>query len=104
MLTYDILSSSPPSELLPQLEAICDWHSLVIADAGTLKSFPGSRHWHLRRAKMPGVMEVTYRQEANQLWVSVHDNRDGGWARRACPNFARALARQVGGRARKRSL
>lgn len=103
MLTYDILSTSLTSELLPQLEATCESHGLVIADAGTLNSFPGSHHWRLRRAKMPGVLEVTYRQGETQVWVSVHDNRDGGWARQACPKFARALARRVSGQARKRS-
>ena len=101
MLVYEITASSPPTRLTPALVAAGVPHGLHIALSTELKTYPGSRHWHLRRADLPGVLEVTYWPKRNRLWVSVRANRDGGWARQACPLFARALAAQIAGRAKK---
>jgi hypothetical protein len=116
MITHQIESRRLPDNLLSQVEAACKAHGLQIALTTTLKSYPGSKHWHLRRRRppksgaegprpanewLPGLIEVTHWPERGRLWVSVHESRDGGWARAACPAFARTLAAKVNGKARK---
>lgn len=58
---------------------------------GTLRSYPGSRHWHLQARGRVGTLEVTYWPSRNRLWVSLHVNRAGDWAGEAFDRLANAL-------------
>jgi hypothetical protein len=51
-----------------------------IAREGTLKSYPGSLHWHMQSPGGTGTIEATYWPERSALWASVHANREGNWA------------------------
>jgi len=60
---------------------------------GTLKSFPGSRHWHLKLLKRSGTLEVTWWPVKQRLWISYHENRVGdGWVATAASELANAVA------------
>ena len=102
-MSYDIVAPALPRDLRPDLQAVLEEFGMELTSAGwPLAGVPDSRHWHIRRSERRGTLEVTFQPEAAKLWVSVHANRDGGWAVQACPKFARALAARLGGRARKR--
>ena len=57
---------------------------LRVALKGTAKAYPGSVHWHLKRGKQPGTVEVTLWAARRRLWVSVHGNRGRRGLRRCC--------------------
>ena len=74
------------------VQAVADQLGLDIAIDGTLKSFPGCRHWHLRKPGTTGTLEVTSWPERKRLWVTYHANRVGdGWVEILAPEFARLL-------------
>lgn len=77
---------------------VADTHGLSVVSDGGLKSYPGSRHWHLKKGKSAGTLEVTWWPAGNRLWVSYHANRVGdGWVEEVAPRFAECLAGLLGG-------
>lgn len=70
---------------------ICAALGLQIAMSGGLKRYPGSVHWHLKRAKASGTLEVTVWPEGAKLWVSYHANRASPWVQETAPALAAAL-------------
>jgi hypothetical protein len=58
---------------------------------GTLRSYPGSLHWHVQAAGQTGTIEATYWPQRNELWASVHANREGAWAGEAFDRFVAQL-------------
>lgn len=66
-----------------------------IALESTLKTIPGSLHWHVRRRGRNGTIEATFWPQKTELWVSVHANRERDWAAEAFSAFADALEERL---------
>jgi hypothetical protein len=52
----------PDAQLLGAEEVIercCEAAGLHVTMKGTVAAYPGSVHWHLKRGKEPGTLEVT---------------------------------------------
>lgn len=45
----------------------------------TLCTKKGSYHWHLKKAKEKGVLEVTYWPRKEQFSLEIHQNRKANW-------------------------
>jgi hypothetical protein len=80
------------------LEQIVAWlahygenSGLTIRSQGTLRTVPGSTHWHLTRGRGSGTIELTYDPRHWLVIVAVHDNRRGTWAGEAAFDFATGL-------------
>jgi hypothetical protein len=71
---------------------------LRVASDGTLRRYPGSRHWHLKKVGSSGTLEVTHWPAKERLWVSYHANRIGGagWVAQEARRFAGLLAESHG--------
>jgi hypothetical protein len=70
---------------------------LLITSDGTLRTYPGSRHWHLKRPGASGTLELTLRPELKKMYISFHANRIGnGWVEDAAPRMAEMLSRALG--------
>lgn len=66
---------------------------LIIASEGSLKLYPGSRHWHLRKPGSSGTLEVTHWPAKPRLWVAYHSNRIGnGWVEAVATQLAHMLS------------
>jgi hypothetical protein len=72
------------------------------ADAGldvgkrmTLRTFPGSIHWHLRRAGTTGVLELTFWPSQRRVWFAVHSNRQAAWIASAIERLRATLEQTV---------
>jgi hypothetical protein len=75
------------------VEATVSAMGLNITMDGTLKSFPGSRHWHLQKPRRTGTLELTWWPSTHRLWVSYHENRVGdGWVKALAAELAQAIA------------
>jgi hypothetical protein len=71
---------------------------LTISTDGSLSKYPGSRHWHLKNAKRPGTLEVTYWRREQRLWLAYHSNRRGdGWVTEFAERMAANVAARLGG-------
>lgn len=62
---------------------------------GTLKTYPGSTHWHLRNPEERGTIELTWWPEKHRCWISIHDNRRGGWQATAIEKLTQILSLQI---------
>lgn len=80
----DVFEITPPAEhspaalaaLVKRAAAAC---GLSISQVTTLRTYPGSTHWHLNRPGAWGTLELTSWPQAGRLWFSVHANRRADW-------------------------
>ena len=56
---------------------------------------PKSVHWHYKRGSEPGTIEVTFWEEKERLWLSVHSNRTGSWTSGGLVLLERALQEEL---------
>ncbi|MFN8310215.1 MAG: hypothetical protein U0T73_09660 [Chitinophagales bacterium] len=61
-----------------KIEAMARSRFLDIQMKGTLRTLPGSVHWHFKRKKEGGIFEVTLLTNGSAE-VSFHDNRHALW-------------------------
>jgi hypothetical protein len=67
---------------------------LVITMKTTLKSYPGSIHWHLKKGDQRGTLEATFWKQERRLWLAVHSNRTGDWTRSEALGLKASLERE----------
>ena len=92
MVTIEIGISTihDPAALIARIEHAASAEGLDIGERMTLRSCPGSIHWHLRRPGVKGVLELTYWPSQSRLWFAVHTNRRADWI---APSIERLRAR-----------
>jgi hypothetical protein len=61
------------------VERCCEEAGLRVTLKGGLVAYPGCVHWHLKRGKDKGTLEVTLWPAQRRLWFKVASNRDGPW-------------------------
>jgi hypothetical protein len=66
-----------------------------VALRGTLATYPGCVHWHLKRESQPGTLEVTLWARRRRVWLAVHANRDGPWIAQAISRLAPTIEREL---------
>ena len=81
MLEYEVQLPERvvPSEAVVAIEAACVDAGLRCALKGSLRSYPGSDHWHYKRDREPGTLEVTLWPARRRLWLSVQAGRRAEW-------------------------
>jgi hypothetical protein len=73
----------PPSTQLTHADSIvesaCAAEGLQIGMKSTLAKFPGSTHWHFKRASERGTLEITVFPRDRRIWASIQDGRRAAW-------------------------
>jgi hypothetical protein len=89
----------PRAAQLPNVDAIiedaCAAESLVIGMKGKMASFPGSTHWHFKRATERGILEITFFPLGRRIWAQVQDGRRGEWIDASLANIKQAVERKL---------
>ena len=67
------------------IEHVCAALDLQPAMKSTLASYPGSVHWHYKRGKEKGTLELTLAPGSRRIWAQVHINRNGAWIEEVLP-------------------
>ena len=65
--------------LINLIERACLAHELTCTLKGTLVKYPGSVHWHFKKDKQRGTLEITWWENKNRLWFKAADGRTGAW-------------------------
>jgi hypothetical protein len=85
----------PPSAQLIDagsvIEATCAAEGLQIGMKGTLASFPGSTHWHFKRPKERGTLEITLFPRDRRIWAQIQDGRRAEWIEPCLANIRHTL-------------
>lgn len=66
-------------------------HGLVTTLKGTLKSFPGSTHWHCKLGREKGTLEITLWPVQRRAWFKVQAARGAGWIDELLPKLKHTL-------------
>jgi hypothetical protein len=77
-LAKEVVIRIPPrtktGKIVPVIErAIVDL-GLIVSLRGSLKSFPGCKHWHLQRGGYCGTLEITWWPRKNYGIISMQTN------------------------------
>jgi hypothetical protein len=79
------------AEVEEVIERCCAAAGLRTQLKGTLAAYPGSVHWHFKRGREPGTLEVTWWPRERRAWISVHANRGAPWVEELLPELAAAI-------------
>ena len=73
---------------------------LIVTMRGSLKSFPGSTHWHLKRGRGRGTLELTWWPVRRRLWIKVQAGRTAPWIDEVSPQIKRKIESRLSAPAR----
>ena len=71
--------------LVRVVENICIANGLTCTLKGTLAGYPGCVHWHFRRGRQKGILEMTWWEMEHRLWFKVADHRKATWIEEDLP-------------------
>jgi hypothetical protein len=80
-----IPDSIEPETVVKNVEYVCTSNSLTCKLKGTLASYPGSIHWHFKRGKQKGTLEITWWESEHCLWFKVASGRKSRWIEESIP-------------------
>src|ERR1700722_16350196 len=73
------------------LDAAVGESGLTVVLLGTLKTFPGRVHWHLKRGRERGTLEITWWPKQRKLWIKVQAGRTAAWIDEMTPRLKKAI-------------
>lgn len=68
---------------------------LAVTLRASLKKFPGCVHWHVRRGREPGTLEITYWPQEHRAWFTIRDGRQAEWIDEQVTILADAIPRRI---------
>ena len=74
-----------PDRVIAAVNGCLAKSELTVSLRDTLRTFPGSTHWHAKRAGQRGVLEITFWPAESRLWLSVHRHRAAPWIETCLP-------------------
>ena len=74
-----------------RVEMACLKMGLDVTMKGALKSLTPNVHWHFKKGKEPGVLEITLLLNENKLILSCKKNRGGDWVKQATESLKQVL-------------
>jgi hypothetical protein len=69
------------------VERLCRTHGLSMALKGSLSQYPGSIHWHFKKEKQKGTLELTLYPAKSRLWSKVQAGRKAPWIDETLPGL-----------------
>ena len=88
--------SVAPGRRLPspaRIETAFAKAELRVTLRGTLAKYPSCMHWHLKRGREAGTLEVTSWPRGRRVWISIQDGRKGEWTSAAAKELKALLER-----------
>jgi len=82
-------------QLAPLLEGAIAHYGLQIRIRRTLRTYPGSLHWHVHKPGDRGTLEITLWPAGKRVWFSVHDGRRAEWIGDIVPRLKAWIERQM---------
>src|SRR4051794_41704257 len=65
------IQPAPGIDAMAVVESACASAGLTITMRGTLAAYPGCVHWHLKRGRERGTLEITWWPKTAELWFKV---------------------------------
>ena len=81
--------------LVRVVEHVCVANDLKCTLKRTLVSYPGCIHWHFRKARQKGTLEITWWESENRLWFKIGHGRAGAWMADNVPLLKEQIQRSL---------
>jgi len=78
-------------QIVQAIDATIGNCGLNVTLRGALKAFPGSTHWHLKRGRSRGTLEITWWPNVRKLWIKIHAGRTEAWIGKDVPRLKRKI-------------
>ena len=76
-------------------ERTCIAAGLTRTLRGTLARYPGCIHWHFKKGKEHGTLELTWWPQGHRLWFKIAGNRAAPWVDELLPRLKTELKQQL---------
>jgi hypothetical protein len=76
-------------------QAVAD-SGLQVTMRASLRTFPGSVHWHVRRGRESGTLEITFWPQQRRAWFTIHDGRQAEWIEKSMNALDEIIRRRTG--------
>ena len=73
------------------IDAAIARHGLITTMKGTLKSYPGSTHWHCKLGREKGTLEITLWPAKQRAWFKIQAGRRAPWIDEIVPKIKQTL-------------
>lgn len=84
-------SNVKTEELIRLVGQVCTQHDLVCSLKGTLTSYPGCVHWHFKKERKTGTLEITWWEKKGRLWFKVGAHRRAAWIEETIPHLKKQM-------------
>lgn len=86
-----IPSRAKPVSFPTRIEQAATACSLTLTLKGTLAQYPGCVHWHYKKGKEPGTLEITWWSQGKRVWLKVAANRRATWMDETIPRLKQSI-------------
>jgi hypothetical protein len=83
------------------VERLCRTRGLFIALKGSLSQYPGSIHWHFKKDRQKGTLELTLYPAKSRLWSTVQAGRTALWIDKTLPDLKNQVEAELSKRSRQ---
>lgn len=90
-----IPDSVEPETVIRAVEQVCASHGLTCTLKGRLVRYPRSTHWHFKRSKQKGTLEITWQERENRLWFKVARGRASEWINESLPRLKEQIEKSL---------
>ena len=83
------------------VERVCRARGLIMALKGSLSQYPGSIHWHFKKDRQKGTLELTLYPAKSRLWAKVQAGRKALWIDETLPNLRNQVEAELSNRSKR---
>ena len=88
-------------KLVPVIDEAIAERGLRVSLRDSLKKFPGCIHWHVKKGRTSGTLEITVWPEEHRAWFTVQSGRAADWLNDEMKQLGEMLHLRLGGVARR---
>jgi hypothetical protein len=89
-----------PKRVERTVERLCRTRGLLMALKSSLSQYPGSIHWHFKKERQKGTLELTLYPATSRLWSKVQAGRNAQWIVETLPDLKKNLEAELSKRGR----
>jgi len=79
------------TQISRRVERAASTENLTLTLKSTLAKYPGCVHWHYKKGKQPGTLEITWFPRERRLWFKIARNRNRAWIEKVTPRLRRLI-------------
>lgn len=93
---FDLAPGISLSDAARSIEECALAEELRVTLRETLPQYPGSLHWHWKRGREAGILEITLLNRERRITLAVEANRAGTWTTETLQRMSDTLRQKLG--------